>query len=218
VDHLPDGKWTIRITTPEVAEREQITVVYAVKDLVVNGPVADFGSLIDNLQSSVTPSSWDDVGGPGSVSEDDQTISLIVSQTWTTQLLVDDFLTNLREQRLVEGVVEVPETPELIERRKARQRFIALAAKYQPYKDRIAESLYLLDISHRSAASEQDLQLLKWFPTLRDLRIRGCGVTGAFLDKLSGEVQLTRLDASSTRFDDDRSTIVSIPSDVPKPE
>ncbi len=61
------------ITTPEEAEREQVTRLYPVSDLVLardeaGQTWADFDSLIQTVTSTVEPESWDEVGGPGSVS------------------------------------------------------------------------------------------------------------------------------------------------------
>ena len=61
------------ITTPEEAERVQVTRLYPVSDLVLardeaGQTWADFDSLIQTVTSTVEPESWEEVGGPGSVS------------------------------------------------------------------------------------------------------------------------------------------------------
>jgi len=78
-------EWAIRdesliITSREAAEEHLTTRLYEVRDLVVPmGPTAsmvykgdaqntDFDSLIDLIWSTAAPASWDQVGGPGSVS------------------------------------------------------------------------------------------------------------------------------------------------------
>jgi hypothetical protein len=70
-------KWTIQddvllITTPEEEESKLITKVYDVADLVVCRDCKgkdwdDYDSLIDMLTSTVMPTTWDDVGGSGSI-------------------------------------------------------------------------------------------------------------------------------------------------------
>ena len=76
------------ITTPEEAESNLDTRVYAVADLVLfdapgKGEVAgDFDSLIDMIESTVKPTTWDDVGGPGSIAPYGSSINaIVVSQT-----------------------------------------------------------------------------------------------------------------------------------------
>ena len=61
------------ITTPEVEEANLVTRVYDVADLVVCiddklGRVDDYDSLIDAITSTIYSSTWDAVGGPGSIS------------------------------------------------------------------------------------------------------------------------------------------------------
>ncbi|MFN0021088.1 MAG: SHD1 domain-containing protein, partial [Pirellulaceae bacterium] len=54
----------ILITSPEAAEKKLIAINYDVRDLTGGG---DFDSLIDAITSTVHPSSWQDVGGPGDI-------------------------------------------------------------------------------------------------------------------------------------------------------
>src|SRR5205807_6429680 len=62
------------ITTPEDAESQLNLVAYPVHDLISRpgyqkfGPKGrDYDSLIEIITATVTPDSWDDVGGPGSI-------------------------------------------------------------------------------------------------------------------------------------------------------
>jgi len=64
----------VMITTPEEAESNLVTRIYPVGDLVdPKSFTTDFGSnrtldeLIDVIRSVIAPSSWDEVGGPGSL-------------------------------------------------------------------------------------------------------------------------------------------------------
>lgn len=101
-----DLTWTIRrehliITTPEAAEQELITKVYDVKRVVradwvpdwrtppgaKEVPYAyayDFDSLIEIITTTIAPTTWDEVGGPGSITGYDGQAgpALVVSQTY----------------------------------------------------------------------------------------------------------------------------------------
>jgi len=85
------------ITTPEEAETMLATVVYPVGDLVMKQGRADFDSLIDLVTSSVKPSTWDEVGGPGSIAPVESNLSLVVSQTHEVQDEVAALLAKLRQ-------------------------------------------------------------------------------------------------------------------------
>jgi hypothetical protein len=60
------------ITTPEEAEARLATVVYPVTDLVRNRDAkgeqwSDYDTLIDLITSTIAPTTWETVGGPGSI-------------------------------------------------------------------------------------------------------------------------------------------------------
>ena len=74
----------------------------------------DFDSLIDVITSTVRPTSWEDVGGPGSLRPDEPKMALVVSQTQANQDAVLDLLTLLRRSRLGTAEPVSPyERPEL---------------------------------------------------------------------------------------------------------
>lgn len=75
------------ITTPEQAETRLETVVYPVGDLVAayrdaSGQTSrDFDSLIELITTTIQPTTWDEVGGPGSISVFENGQALVFSQT-----------------------------------------------------------------------------------------------------------------------------------------
>jgi len=104
-----DLTWAIRnevllITTPEEAESVLITRVYDVSDLVLvrdekNESFPDFDNLISLITSSITPESWIDGGGAGSIDgfEAAGLNALVVSQTLEVHDRLDKLLTSLRK-------------------------------------------------------------------------------------------------------------------------
>ena len=126
-----DLTWTIRhgcviITTPEQAERRLITKIYDVRNLVESVPAPywgggfgdqanmaylyDFESLVDTIRSSVAPTSWDYVGGPGSIapSYTRRMRVIVVSQTYYIQRQIDSLLNELAEHG---GTTPLPGVP-----------------------------------------------------------------------------------------------------------
>lgn len=80
------------ITTPEKAEEISTVVVYDVTDICF---ADDTDSLIDRVQSSIEPDSWDDVGGEGSIGAyvmPSGRVLLIVSQNVAVQREVRELL------------------------------------------------------------------------------------------------------------------------------
>jgi general secretion pathway protein D len=71
------------------------------------GPQADFDSLIELLTSTIAPQSWDDVGGPGSVSGFETNLSLVVSQTQDVHEQIADLLEQLRRLQDLQVTIEV---------------------------------------------------------------------------------------------------------------
>jgi len=59
----------------------------------------DFDSLIDLITSTVQPTTWDSVGGPGSIAPDEPRAALVISQTDDVQDAVAGLLTLLRRSR-----------------------------------------------------------------------------------------------------------------------
>jgi hypothetical protein len=100
--------WTIKdevllITTPEEAENNLTTKVLDVADLVVcrdsKGKLwNDYDSLIDMIKSTVMPTTWDDVGGPGSICPADMgsAKALVICETYFVHGQIADMLAKLR--------------------------------------------------------------------------------------------------------------------------
>jgi hypothetical protein len=101
------------ITTTEQASQMLTTKVYDVYDLLVapwtdvgDVPVMDefdFDGLIDGITSTVEPTQWDTVGGPGSIAPFHGGF-LIVAQTYDVHRKIDDILTQLRTARKNRGL------------------------------------------------------------------------------------------------------------------
>lgn len=98
------------ITTPEEAESELLTRIYPVADLVFvvgdddddflagnHSPwaEADYDSLIDLITTTVRPTAWDSVGGPGNI--DAYRGCLVFSQTEEVFQEIDTLLAGLRK-------------------------------------------------------------------------------------------------------------------------
>jgi general secretion pathway protein D len=71
------------------------------------GVVADFDSLIDLITLTISPQSWDDVGGPGSIEGFDTNLSLVVSQTQDVHEQIADLLEQLRRLQDLQVTIEV---------------------------------------------------------------------------------------------------------------
>jgi len=71
------------------------------------GPVADFDTLIDLITSTIAPTTWDTVGGPGSVAGFDTNLSLVVSQTQEIHEEIVDLLEQLRRLQDLQVTIEV---------------------------------------------------------------------------------------------------------------
>ena len=92
------------ITTKEAAEQKLETVVYPVADLVLPanappGSEADFDALIDLITSTIDPTTWEAVGGTGSIAKFETNLSLTVSQTQEVHEKIVDVMTKLRQAR-----------------------------------------------------------------------------------------------------------------------
>ena len=60
------------------------------------GQQADFDSLIELITSTIQPTTWDEVGGPGSIAEFATNLSLVISQTQEVHEQIADLLEQLR--------------------------------------------------------------------------------------------------------------------------
>ena len=71
------------------------------------GTQADFESLIELITTTVRPTSWDTVGGPGSIKGFEGTLSLVVSQTQEVHDEIADLLKQLRRLQDLQVTIEV---------------------------------------------------------------------------------------------------------------
>ncbi|MBX7167814.1 MAG: hypothetical protein K1X74_15890 [Pirellulales bacterium] len=71
------------------------------------GTQADFDSLIELITSTVAPTTWDEVGGPGSVKQFDTNLSLVISQTQEVHEQIVDLLEQLRRLQDLQVTIEV---------------------------------------------------------------------------------------------------------------
>jgi general secretion pathway protein D len=71
------------------------------------GAQADFDSLIELITTTVKPQTWDEVGGPGSVSEFQNNLSLVISQTEDVHEEIVDLLEQLRRNQDLQVTIEV---------------------------------------------------------------------------------------------------------------
>ncbi len=69
--------------------------------------MADFGSLIDLITSTIQPTTWDEVGGPGSIKEFATNLSLVISQTQDVHEEIVDLLEQLRRMQDLQVTIEV---------------------------------------------------------------------------------------------------------------
>ncbi len=69
--------------------------------------LADFDSLIELITTTINPDSWDEVGGPGAISEFRNTLSLVVSQTQEVHDQITDLLAQLRRLQDLQVTIEV---------------------------------------------------------------------------------------------------------------
>jgi hypothetical protein len=92
------------ITTPDRAAENLVRLVYPVEDLVryvdeEGQPLDDYDSLIEMLTTTVDPTSWDEVGGPGSVAVFEMSRSLVISQTQEVHEEISQMFQTLRRIR-----------------------------------------------------------------------------------------------------------------------
>jgi hypothetical protein len=105
-----DLTWTVEnevlaITTPDAVNQELVTRVYPVGDLEetdhsqeTSAPARDrLDSLIELMQTTIQPQSWDDVGGPGNMDALQQ--NLVVTQTIEVHEEIQDLLAAIRRVR-----------------------------------------------------------------------------------------------------------------------
>ncbi|MEX2175482.1 MAG: hypothetical protein WD872_14055 [Pirellulaceae bacterium] len=71
------------------------------------GVTADFTSLIDLITTTVAPTTWDALGGPGAIREFETNLSLVVSQTQDVHEQIADLLEQLRRLQDLQVTIEV---------------------------------------------------------------------------------------------------------------
>ena len=71
------------------------------------GVQADFDSLIELITTTVQPTTWDEVGGPGSIAPFETNLSLVISQTQEVHDQIKDLLEQLRKLQDLQVTIEV---------------------------------------------------------------------------------------------------------------
>jgi hypothetical protein len=92
----------LQITTVDEASNRLRPRVYDVTDLVVVDGQADYDTLIETLTTIIAPTTWDEVGGPGSIAPFPLVApahALVVSQTAEIQERIAEFLADVRGLR-----------------------------------------------------------------------------------------------------------------------
>ena len=91
------------ITSKAVAEHLLSTKTYPVADLVAREDGAalgdDFQSLTELIMSSIGPTTWDEVGGPGSIQEFRNARAIVISQTFAIHCQIERLLAGVRAVR-----------------------------------------------------------------------------------------------------------------------
>lgn len=71
------------------------------------GAAPDFDTLIDLITTTVKPQTWDEVGGPGSITQFSNNLSLVISQTQDVHEEIVDLLEQLRKNQDLQVTIEV---------------------------------------------------------------------------------------------------------------
>ena len=71
------------------------------------GAMADFESLIELITTTIAPTTWDEVGGPGSIAPFETNLSLVISQTQEVHEEIADLLEQLRRMQDLQVTIEV---------------------------------------------------------------------------------------------------------------
>ena len=107
---FPQRRYLV-ISTPEKAGSQLITRVYPVADLVAAGNGSDtfdagldYDSLIELITTAIAPTTWDEVGGPGSISVFGQSGAIVFLQTHDVHEQVEHLLQALRAARDSQGL------------------------------------------------------------------------------------------------------------------
>jgi hypothetical protein len=96
----------VRITGRRRAKGEIVSVTYPIRDLamrVENGrnvpDIDEATTLIDTITATIAADTWEERGGPGSITFSEKSISLVVRQTQDVQREVLGMLNKLRRER-----------------------------------------------------------------------------------------------------------------------
>jgi len=100
----------LQITTAEKASNELITRTYPVGDLTEDN---DYDSLVNTITETVKPVTWDEVGGPGSISPMRSSQSLVISQTDDVHDEVLQLLRSLRAARKAQPARPISKEPKV---------------------------------------------------------------------------------------------------------
>lgn len=107
---LEDGK-TLKVTSLLMVKERQSVRVYSVSHLVDDPEVIDMKKLIDMITSSVDPTSWQMVGGAGTIAPNEKTQSLVIRQTVAAHKEIADFLEQLANRQIKPGDETQTEPP-----------------------------------------------------------------------------------------------------------
>lgn len=77
-------------------------VQYHVVGMATSGHFSNYQTLIDNITSNIPPTTWDEVGGPGSIREFANCGALVISQTTEVHEEIAAFLRALRQAAAVQ--------------------------------------------------------------------------------------------------------------------
>ena len=93
--YLPDNRGLL-VTTPEVAEAKQFTVLYPVQDVVAANPAE---TIIAAIERTVDPTSWSAVGGDGKITFQPARNSFEIEQTYDVHCRLEQWIADLRAAR-----------------------------------------------------------------------------------------------------------------------
>jgi hypothetical protein len=113
---------TLLITTPDEIDSLLETRSYDVSDFPAfrnrqGGPEPDYENLIDTITSTIEPTTWDAVGGPGTIVrfEGKGIQAIVVNHQWAVHQQVDKLLNDLRRMRKTaltkEDIEKLPPAP-----------------------------------------------------------------------------------------------------------
>jgi general secretion pathway protein D len=106
VNPAVNAQWLHRPDTPPATGVPQ-QIGFAGPGGLSGGSQADFDSLIDLITTTIAPTTWDTVGGPGSVAPFETNLTLVVSQTQEVHEQIADLLQQLRRLQDLQVTIEV---------------------------------------------------------------------------------------------------------------